>query len=109
MKTFADIVCNQCSLGVDCEHATWFCCNDEDYDDLAAKAKSDPERYREHHEAGISWGTFEGMQVVYCCPVCSERMHRVEMWLKENELIVRQFLKVMGEERLAEAARLASM
>ncbi len=108
--SFADIVCNHSSSSIDCDCGiTWFTHEDEEYELLLAKAKTQPTKYIETSDNAVGWGLLEGRQMVWGCPRCMERFERCETWLKHNEEIIREFLKKFAKERLAEAERLASI
>lgn len=108
--TFADVVCNHGSPSIQCGcGVTWFTHEDEEYESLLVKSKADPEKYRESSDDAIGWGWFEGKQMVWGCPKCMERFERCESWIKDNEEFIREFLKRFGQQRLAEAQRLAAI
>jgi hypothetical protein len=109
--TLADIVCNQGTSAIECDCGTmWFTHEAEGIDDLRASADANPEMYREmSDDDGIAFGEIEGRIVVWGCPKCMAKLDRRESWIKDNEEVIREFLKRFGQERLAEAQRLAAI
>lgn len=108
--TFADVVCNHKSPSIKCDCGiTWFTHEDEQYAPLKDRAFDYPGKYRESSGNAIKWGLLEGRQVVYGCPKCMERFKRYEDLILANEEDIREFLKRFGQQRLAEAKRLAEI
>ena len=107
MASFDYFICENNGTCADCQCGkVWFTRHDEDYEALLQKAAADKDQYRESDDDGLAFGWLSGRQVVFGCDCGFSQRH--EDWIREHEKEIRQFLRQLGAERLADAEELAA-
>ena len=77
------------------------CFEEGGLEELIEHAKKEPGKYIEHQCNSISWGNFNGVQVVYDCPCRKARRFEDLVW--DNRYAILKFLTTRSERILSEA------
>lgn len=108
MASFEHFICDHNATCADCQCGkVWFTRHDEDYEELQKKSAADKGTYCESNDDGLAFGWLSGQQVVFGCDCGFAQRH--EDWIREHEKEIRQFLRQLGAERLADAEELAAI
>lgn len=115
-EMFQDIVCDSGSSSMDCELCgrTHFCTGGGSFEDDAEiekyrkYAEQKPEQYCEDSDSdGLSFGTINGMQVVYGCPCNKLRKYEDFIW-EDRERIIK-YIRRRTEKELESSKKTAEI